>query len=281
MRHRRRGGWQAGDPIYDMIYLPYKLTMGMPGFFMCFSLSYIYAKKKGQAQHQAGFTALVCYILVVAPPLSATTEAGAVIDALSLSALGTGGIFVGILIAFISVEITKFAVDHDGTLKLPDSIPEGILEFGALAHKYGFEVSGDCNGEFFAKMEATPEDLSVFKEMGVDIIRMDFAFHDERDARLINNKEGLKVEMSTGSKDTIELALKNGADPKRLSTCRNFYPLRCSAPCLEAINGLNEYWKERDIPVAIFISSGGKGPTAPGPCPTACPPLRSTGICPW
>ena len=31
-------GWQAGDPVYDIIYMPYKLTMGMLGFFMCFSL---------------------------------------------------------------------------------------------------------------------------------------------------------------------------------------------------------------------------------------------------
>ncbi|MDE6108312.1 MAG: DUF871 domain-containing protein, partial [Oscillospiraceae bacterium] len=77
-------------------------------------------------------------------------------------------------------------------------------KFGAVAHKHGFEVSGDCNGEFFAKMKATPEDLSVFKQMGIDIIRMDFAFNDERDARLINNTEGIKVEMSVGSKATIE-----------------------------------------------------------------------------
>lgn len=147
-------------------------------------------------------------------------------------------------------------------------------EFGALAHRYGFEISGDCNGEFFDKMEATPEDLSVFKEMGIDIIRMDFAFNDERDARLINNKEGLKVEMSTGSKKTIELALRNGADPKRLSTCHNFYPLRYSAPSLEAINSLNEYWKERDIPVAIFISSGVKGAHGPWPVSDGLPTIE-------
>lgn len=149
-----------------------------------------------------------------------------------------------------------------------------FTKFGVIAHKYGFEVSGDCNGEFFDKMEATPEDLSVFKKMGIDIIRMDFSFNDERDARLINNTEGIKVEMSTGSKPTIELALKNGADPKRLSTCHNFYPLRYSAPSLEKINGLNEYWKERDIPVAIFISSGVKGAHGPWPVSDGLPTIE-------
>ena len=123
-------GWQAGDVIYDAIYLPYKVTMGMMGFFMCFSLAYTYAKKKKQNPVQSGFTALICYILVVAPPISAVragVEGASPFDAMDIAALGSGGIFVAILIAFISVQITKFAVDHNWIIKLPDSVPEGIM----------------------------------------------------------------------------------------------------------------------------------------------------------
>lgn len=121
-------GWQAGDVIYDAIYLPYKVTMGMMGFFMCFNLAYTYAKKKKQNPVQSGFTALICYMLVVAPPEAVTSVfTGQGFDALNLTALGTGGIFVAILIAFISVQITKFAVEHNWTIKLPDSVPEGIM----------------------------------------------------------------------------------------------------------------------------------------------------------
>lgn len=121
-------GWQAGDVIYDAIYLPYKVTMGMMGFFMCFNLAYTYAKKKKQNQVQSGFTALICYMLVVAPPEAVTSVlTGQGFDALNLTALGTGGIFVAILIAFISVQITKFAVEHNWIIKLPDSVPEGIM----------------------------------------------------------------------------------------------------------------------------------------------------------
>lgn len=147
-------------------------------------------------------------------------------------------------------------------------------QFTDIAHKYGFEVSGDCNSEFFEKMGATAEDLSVFKEMGIDIIRMDFAFNDERDAILINNKEGIRVEMSTATRSTMELALKNGADPKRMSTCHNFYPERYTAPSLEALNVHNEYWKERGIPVAIFISSQEKGTHGPWPVSDGLPTVE-------
>lgn len=43
---------------------------------------------------------------------------------------------------------------------------------------------------------------------------MDFSFNDERDATLINNKEGIKIEMSTSFIDVIETAIKNGVNQK-------------------------------------------------------------------
>lgn len=43
---------------------------------------------------------------------------------------------------------------------------------------------------------------------------MDFSFNDERDATLINNKEGIKIEMSTSFIEIIEATIKNGKNPK-------------------------------------------------------------------
>ena len=118
-------------------------------------------------------------------------------------------------------------------------------DFTKIVHKYGMIVSGDCNSELFHRLEATETDLSVFKDIGVDILRMDFSFNDERDATLINNKEGIKIEMSTSFIDVIETAIKNGAKPENISTCHNFYPERYTAPSLEAINDINNYWKAK------------------------------------
>ncbi len=33
-------GWKAGTPIYDLLYMPYELTMGLLGLFMSFTLAY-------------------------------------------------------------------------------------------------------------------------------------------------------------------------------------------------------------------------------------------------
>ena len=60
-----------------------------------------------------------------------------------------------------------------------------------IAHKYDMEVYGDCNARFFMQMNASPDDLSVFKQIGLDVLRLDLMFNDERDVAIVNNKEGL------------------------------------------------------------------------------------------
>ena len=131
-------GWDTSSASYQAFYMPYKLTMGLMGFFMCFSMAYNYAKRKKMNQMQSVVTALVCYILVVSPPVSASVVAadgtiGSAFDALNLSSLGTGGMFVAIIVGLCSVAISKFVIDHNWTIKLPDVVPEGIAHsFNAI-----------------------------------------------------------------------------------------------------------------------------------------------------
>ena len=170
--------------------------------------------------------------------------------------------FTKVFTSMFSVEGTK------------EEIISYFKNFTKIAHKYNMEVSGDCNGDFFKKMEATETYLSVFKEMGIDTIRMDFSFNDKRDAVLINNKDGIKIEMSTAFINIIEAAIANGADTHNLFTCHNFYPEKYTAPSLEAINQLNNYWHSKGIPVAIFISSLVEGSHGPWPVSDGLPTIE-------
>lgn len=170
--------------------------------------------------------------------------------------------FTKVFTSMFSVEGTK------------EEIISYFKNFTQIAHKYNMEISGDCNGDFFKKMEATETDLSVFKEMGIDTIRMDFSFNDKRDAVLINNKDGIKIEMSTAFINVIEAAIANGADTHNLFTCHNFYPEKYTAPSLEAINELNNYWHSKGIPVAIFISSLVEGTHGPWPVSDGLPTIE-------
>ncbi len=157
---------------------------------------------------------------------------------------------------FTKVFTSLFSVEAD-----KEEIIRYFRQLTDIAHKYGMKVTGDCNGMFIEKMGASETDLSVFEKMGIDILRMDFSFNDERDAVLINNMP--ETEMSTGFVEVIDKAIRNGADPSRISTCHNFYPQRYSAPSLKSLMEINEYWHKRNTKVAFFISSQEKDTHGP------------------
>ena len=78
--------------------------------------------------------------------------------------------------------------------------------FCDLAHKHGMKVSGDCNTAFFKKMGASESDISIFKEMEIDIIRMDLPYFDQRDVTLINNPYNITIELSSCMIQAIRMA---------------------------------------------------------------------------
>lgn len=120
-------GWTAGDTWYDILNLPYAMTMGILSLYMSFSIARAYAKDLDMNELQAGFMSMVCFLMVVSPVQSVTNAAGDTFMALNADAIGTGGMFVAIIIGLCSVRITKFAIDHHWALTLPPTIPAGIL----------------------------------------------------------------------------------------------------------------------------------------------------------
>lgn len=143
-----------------------------------------------------------------------------------------------------------------------------------IAHTYGMKVSGDCNSGFFQKYGATPEDLSLFREMGIDILRIDFCFRDERDAALINNQQGIGIEMSSAMPDAIAKAIENGADPKRITAVHNFYPQRYTGISSRAVRELNSTCQKLGVGSGIFVTSTQPGTHGPWPVSDGLPTME-------
>lgn len=120
-------GWTPEDTIYQILYLPYDMSMGLIALFMAFSIAYNYANRLKISGVQAGFTALISFFIVSAPVQELFSADGIAINAMDVSGLGATGIFVAIIIAIGSVRITKLAIDKDWIIKMPDSVPPGIL----------------------------------------------------------------------------------------------------------------------------------------------------------
>ena len=146
--------------------------------------------------------------------------------------------------------------------------------FCDLAHKHGMKVSGDCNTAFFKKMGASESDISIFKEMGIDIIRMDLPYFDQRDVTLINNPYNITIELSSCMIQAVRMALENGANPKNFSTCHNFYPERYTASDLESIRSINKELANLGIPSAVFISSNEDNTHGPWPVHDGLPTVE-------
>lgn len=120
-------GLDPQGTVYTTIYTVYEMTMGSLGMFNAFQLAYTYAKRLKMAPLNAGFTSMVCFLLVCSPLQTVTLEDGSTARMINAGNLGTTALFVAILIAIFSVKITKFAQDHNWTIKMPDVVPEGML----------------------------------------------------------------------------------------------------------------------------------------------------------
>ncbi len=170
---------------------------------------------------------------------------------------------------FTKVFTSLFSVD--GTR---DELVHYFRELADLAHKYGMVVSGDCNSSLFRRLGAKEDDLSVFKEMGLDILRMDGPFNDERDITLVNNQDGLKIEFNASMSDLTQKIIEGGGNPDNILTCHNFYPQRYTCPSFEAVSSMNEMLKKQGISTAMFLSSQVPGTHGPWPVSDGLPTIE-------
>ncbi len=125
------------------------------------------------------------------------------------------------------------------------------------AHTYGLEVSLDVNPGCFRRMGAEYDDLSVFHEIGCDIVRMDMSFGTEKDAVLLKNPYGIKIEFNASSKSLQEIQelLDLGVDKERLLFCHNFYPQRYTGFRWDRFLAVNHELRKAGVRVGAFISS--------------------------
>lgn len=120
-------GIEPTNAIYVSIYRVYEMSMGMLAVFMSFSLAYNYARKMKMEPLQSGFIALVCFLLVVSPVQRVELADGSTMSVLNFGNMGASNIFVAILVGLLSVRVSKFVKDHNWIIKMPDSVPEGVM----------------------------------------------------------------------------------------------------------------------------------------------------------
>lgn len=137
------------DPVtLGMILKPYNFTMGFFGLFVCMTITKALTdeinkrkmdKNKKLDTVAAMLAAAASFLIMLGDtPLDATGQA--VRGAMSTAYMSAGGIFVGIIIAFIVPNVYKICFKHNITIKLPSAVPPSIAESFKSLFAFGFSV---------------------------------------------------------------------------------------------------------------------------------------------
>ena len=137
-----------------------------------------------------------------------------------------------------------------------ERIKETFREINLYAKSKGFEIVLDVNPKVFNNLEISYNDLSFFKEVEADGIRLDMGFTGLQESIMTYNKENLKIEINM-SNDThyLETILDYKPNKANLIGCHNFYPHAYTGLGMEFFNRCTDRFVKNGIRTAAFISS--------------------------
>ncbi len=144
-------------------------------------------------------------------------------------------------------------------------IIEKFTRFMKKAHDLGFIVSVDTNPEVFQHLGATPLDIKLFADMGVDIIRLDGHFGDMEDIAITHNPYNIAIEFNASCNMSLDLFIERGANKHNMVVCHNFYPQRYTALGWDKFMEFTTKYKALGLTMAAFVSSNNDNTFGPWP----------------
>lgn len=160
--------------------------------------------------------------------------------------------------------------------KPKNEIIDEFIEINTFAHDHGFEIIVDVSPKEFETLGISHDDLSFFKDIGADGVRLDAGFGGKPEADMTYNKENLLVEINM-SMDTHVLDNIMDFQPNKynLIGCHNFYPHPYSALPEEFFFKTTEKFKKYGLRTAAFVTSQAEGSYGPWPVSDGIPTLET------
>lgn len=141
---------------------------------------------------------------------------------------------------------------EDGKEKIVEEFTESIM----YAKSLGMEVIADVSPKVFGELGISYEDLSFFKEIGADGIRLDMGFTGNEESIMTFNPENLFIELNISSGTRyLENILSYQAISDHLLGCHNFYPHRYTGLSYDHFIETTKIYKEHGIHTAAFVNS--------------------------
>lgn len=126
-------GWVDFATKYKMtILIPFNMTMGMLGVIAAFAIAYNLASSYKMSAMSSALTSAIVFMLTAAPAGYYTLADGSVVSMMQTTYLGSQGLFTAIVVALVTVEVTRLCYKHHLTIHLPESVPPFISETFSL-----------------------------------------------------------------------------------------------------------------------------------------------------
>ena len=150
--------------------------------------------------------------------------------------------------------------------KPKEAIIQEFKEINIYAHELGYEIIMDVSPRVFNRLDINYHDLSFFKKIHADGIRLDQGFTGNEESIMTFNKEDLKIEINmSNDTHTVDTIMDYQPNHYNLIGCHNFYPHNYSGLSLEHFNKCTDNFKKYGLRTAAFISSQNQETFGPWP----------------
>lgn len=156
-----------------------------------------------------------------------------------------------------------------------ENIKNKFKKINEYAKSKGFEIIVDVSPRVFDELGISYKDLSFFKEIGADGLRLDMGFTGSEESLMTFNDENLKIEINmSNNTNYIDTIMNYMPNKDNLIACHNFYPHRYSGLNFEHFMKCTERFNKYGLRTAAFITSQNEGTFGPWPVTDGLPTLE-------
>lgn len=138
--------------------------------------------------------------------------------------------------------------------KEPEAIKKEFYEMNHYAHQLGYEVILDISPAVFSKLGISYQDLSFFKEIEADGIRLDQGFTGMEESLMTYNPQHLIIEINmSNNTHTLDTIMDYQPDIYHLQGCHNFYPHPYTGLTYEHFYNTTKRFKQYGLKTAAFV----------------------------
>ncbi len=156
-----------------------------------------------------------------------------------------------------------------------EAIKSKLTSINEYAKSKGFFIIVDVSPRVFEALNISYKDLSFFKEIGADGLRLDQGFTGLEESMMTYNEFDLKIEINMSmDTNTIDTIMDYRPNKYNILGCHNFYPHDYSALQMDFFTRCTDRFTKYGIRVAAFVTTQNKDTFGPWPVTDGLPTLE-------